>query len=266
MSAAKIRWEAFLKQIEDRHAAICDEARSGSKAAFAQLGTDTTPISHAWMAVRDRLLELESRIIDTWNQKVEAVFEAEGVDRPTQMSERRRGEDLKFELENRREAAELGTFADVAREMHKRALETQPERNCVHCGAPLSIPVTYRAMNLTCPHCRSVVTFEPGSLARIAMATGSHAMAWEASHPEWLAMRVAERRIRDHRSPTPLAVLKGYEQAQIAYWFKYIGSRAHFEPELRDVPMEVRSRMGFWWTQMESEEEWRKAGSPRAPL
>ncbi len=263
MSAAAARWDAFLTQIRERHAAICEEALEGSKAALAQAGFDTTPISHAWMAVTDRLKELERRVIDTWNDKVEGVFEAEGVDRATQMAERRRGEDLAFNLENQREVAELGTWAHAAREMHARAVTTQTERNCVHCGSPLAIPITYRALNVTCGHCRSIVTFEPGTTARMAIAMGSHAMAWESAHPHWLAMRNAERRIRDTRSPTPLALLKAYERAQLDYWFQYIGARANFEPELHDVAFEVRSRMQFWWTQMDTEEEWRRAGSPR---
>lgn len=266
MSAAIARWDAFLKQIADRHAAVCQEAEEGSKAALAACGYDFIPISHAWMAVTDRLKELERRIVDTWHEKVESVFEQEGVDRATQLRELRKGEDLAFELENRREASEMRTFAEGARAIHQRALATQVERNCGHCGVPLPIPVTYRAINVTCRHCGSIVTFEPGTLARTAIATGAHAMAWEAAYPEWLAMRRAERAIRYHRSPTPLAVLKAYEQAQIAYWFKYIGTKAHFEPELRDVAFEVRSRMQFWWTQMTSEEEWRKAGNPRATI
>ena len=266
MSAAAARWDGFLKQIADRHAAVCQEAEEGSKAALAACGHDFIPISHAWMAVNDRLKELERRIIDTWNEKVEAVFEQEGVDRGVQMRERRKGEDLAFDLENKREASEMRTFAAGARELHQRALVTQAERNCGHCGVPLAIPVTYRAINVTCTHCQSVVTFEPGTLARMAIASGGHALAWEAAYPEWLQMRRAERAIRDHRSPTPLAILKAYEQAQIAYWTKYIGTKAYFEPELRDVAHEVRSRMQFWWTQMTTEEEWRKAGNPQASV
>jgi hypothetical protein len=266
LSAAAARWSAFLQQIEGRHAAVCQEAIEGTRAALAATEYDFVPVSHAWMAVTDRLKELERRIIDTWHEKVEAVFEQEGVDQATLARERRRGEDLAFELENRREEAEMRSFAAGAREIHNRALATQAEHNCRQCGAPLPIPLTYYAVNVTCAHCRTVGTFEPGTLARMAIATGAHAMAWEGAYPEWLAMRRAERAVRDHRSPTPLSLLKAYEQAQIAYWFKYIGTRAHFEPALRDVPLEVRSRMQHWWTMMETEEEWRRAGSPRAQV
>lgn len=266
MSGAAQRWAAFLKQIEDRHAAVCAEAVEGSKAAVAVLGADVTPIAHAWMAVTDRLHELERRILDTWDEKVCDVFEAEGAPPDVQARERRKGEDLAFELENRRDRAEMLASAEGARELHRRALAAEPARACVRCGAPLDVPPTYRAVNLTCPHCHSLVTFEPGTLARAALASGSHALAREAAHPEWLAMRHAERAIRDVRSPTPLGLLKAYERAQIAYWFKYVGARAHLEPELRDLPLEVRSRMHHWWTSAESEEEWRRAGSPREPI
>jgi hypothetical protein len=266
MSAASARWSAFLQQIGERHAAVCAEAEEGTRAGLAATDYDFVPISHAWAAVNDRLKELERRILDTWNEKVEAVFEQEGVDAVAIARERQRGEDLAFELENRREASEMRAFAAGAREIHRRAASTQTEHRCRQCGAPLAIPLVCVAVNIACQHCRTVCTFEPGTLARMAIATGAHAMAWEAAHAEWLAMRRAERAIRDARSPTPLPLLKAYEQAQLAYWFKYIGTKAQYVPELRDVPLEVRSRMQFWWTQMESEEEWRRAGSPRAPV
>jgi hypothetical protein len=261
--SALVRWAGFLKQIGDRHKLICEEAEQGAKEALVATNFDPTPIGIAWMAVTDRLKELERRIIDTWNEKVEATFEAEGIDRATQMAERRKGEDLAFQLENAREANEMKVYANGARELHARALSTQKERNCPQCGVPLPVPVVYNAINVKCAHCGSIATFEPGTTARMAIAFGSHAIAWEAAAQEWLAMRNAERRIRDTRSPTPLALLKDYERAQLAYWFKYIGTKSHLEPVLKDVPFEVRSRMEFWYRQMDSEEAWRQAGAPR---
>jgi hypothetical protein len=243
VSAALARWEAFLSQIAARHAAICAEAEEGSQAALAACGNDVTPLAHAWMAVTDRLKELEQRIASTWHEKVEAVFEAEGLDRDLQLRELERGNDLAFELENRREASEQRSFARAARELHARALAEQVNRRCGHCGVDLPVPVTYRAVNVSCRHCGTLVTFEPGTLARMAVAAGSHAMAWEAAMPEWLAMRRAERALRLHRSPSPLALLKAQEHAQIAYWWKYFTAKAHFEPEVRDVAREVRARM-----------------------
>jgi hypothetical protein len=266
MSALQ-RWEGFLKQIADRHASVCQEARDGAKEALAAADHDPTPVAHAWAAVTNRLIELERKIIDTWNEKVDDTFEAEGFDPKRRAAEREKGATLAWELENQRQAVEMGVFAWGAREMHAKALAQQPERNCPHCGAPLNVPVSYRSLNLTCAHCRTVVTFEPGALARIAVAFGAHALAWEAAQAEWLGMRTTERRVRDTRPPVPLALLKDHERAQIAYWFKYMKARAHFEPELRDVAYEVRCRMEHWYTMSaEHEEEWVRAGRPKEPI
>lgn len=264
MSAAAARWGAFLQQIEARHAAICAEAEEGTRAGLAATDYDFAPISHAWMAVIDRLKELERRIVDTWHAQVAAVFEQEGADAAAQAQALARGESLAFDLENRRECAEQRALAAGARELHRRAAASQREHRCRQCGAPLSVPVTSIAVHVACQHCRTLCVFEPGTLARSALASGAHAMASEAAEAEWLAMRRAERALRAARSPAPLALLKAYEEAQIRYWTRYFGAKAAYAPELRDVPLEVRSRIEPWWAQAECEEEWRRAGSPRA--
>ncbi len=266
MRAAE-RWQSFLKQIEERHRLVRDEAAAGAREALPEGGYDPTPIAIAWAGVNDRLLELERRIIDTWHEKVEDVFESEGYDRPALDVERQKGEELAFVLESAREAAEMHLFAEIAREIHGRALAAQKERLCPSCGAPFEVPVSYRSVNLRCAHCGSVATFEPGTLARNAIAFGSHPMAWVAAEREWNAMRRAERRVRDQRPPASLASLKDHERAQIAYWSAYFRTKSQFEPELFDVAREVRARMEWWYTShAEHEEAWRAAGRPREAL
>lgn len=258
------RWQSFLKQIEERHKLVRDEAVAGAREAFPEGGYDPTPISIAWAGVNDCLLELERRIIDTWHEKVEDVFEAEGYKRPELDVERRKGEVLAYELENARQSAEMHLLAGLAREIHQRALATQKERQCPTCGATLDVPLSYRAVNLRCAHCSSVSTFEPGMLARSAVAFGAHPIAWVTSEREWHLMRQAERRVHDQRPPVPLALLKDYERAQITYWFSYFKTKSQFEPELHDVAREVRARMAWWYdSHAEHEEEWLAAGRPR---
>lgn len=268
MSArAHERWAAFLAQIRERHRLVCDEAEQGAREALRESGFDPTPISVAWMAVTNRLQDLESRIIDTWNEKVDATFDAEGYEHAEKMAARMRGDELAFELENARQAAEMRVFAYGAREVHDRAVASQRERLCPGCGAPLAIPLTYRAVRVACDHCRALSTFEPGTLARTAVAFGAHALSWESAQKEWEAMRRAERAIRLTRSPAPLALLKDYERAQIAYWFRYFTTKAHFEPAVRDVALEVRSRMDGWYRMSaENESEWVHAGRPREAI
>jgi hypothetical protein len=268
MSARAIdRWQGFLTQIHDRHKLVREEASVGARDALRESGYDVTPIGVAWMGVNDRLLELEKRIIDTWHEKVESAFEAEGYQRPALDAERRKGEDLAFALENARQSVEMHVYAEGAREIHTRSLATQRERNCPTCTAPFEVPVVYRALNLRCAHCGAVSTFEPGTLARTAIAFGAHAFSWVSAEREWYAMRDAERRVRDQRPPVALALLKAYEAAQIAFWSKYFATKGQLEPELHDVAREVRSRLEWWYTaSAEHEEEWRAAGRPRAQI
>lgn len=259
------RWQGFLTQIHDRHTLVREEAAAAARDALRESGYDVTPIGVAWQGVNDRLMELERRIIDTWHEKVESAFEAEGYPRPALDIERRKGEDIAFILENARQSTEMHVFADGAREIHARAAAAQHERNCPTCTAPLDVPVVYRALNLRCTHCGAVATFEPGTLARTAIAFGAHALAWVSAETEWNAMRESERRVRERRPPVPLALLKTHEQTQLAYWFKYFTTKAEFEPALSDVAREVRARMEWWYTSSaEHEEEWRAAGRPRA--
>jgi hypothetical protein len=70
------------------------------------------------------------------------------------------------------------------------------------------------------------------------------------------------------RPPRPLAPVKAYELAQIAYWRTYLKARAWFEPELaRDPAMEIRRRMQQWYeSHAEFEEGWVAAGRPREEL
>ena len=75
------RWDAFLAQIEERHRAVREEAAQAAGAAITTAAAPTgAALSQAWSAVESRLQELERRIMDTWHEKVDQVFSAEGVD------------------------------------------------------------------------------------------------------------------------------------------------------------------------------------------
>ena len=49
-------------------------------------------------------------------------------------------------------------------------------------------------------------------------AVSAHVLAQEAATGEWRAMRAAMRALNAYRPPAPLAAVKAYERAQIAYW------------------------------------------------
>jgi hypothetical protein len=267
MSTAHQRWAGFLDQIAERHAAIGVEVEAAAREALRASNYDPGAINASWNAATHRLRELERRIIDTWNEKVEATFEAEGVDHETRMSERRKGADLAYTLENAQQALEMRILADGAREMYARALSSERAHVCARCGASMPMAFTYRALDVACPACGTPGVFEPSADARNVVAFGAHALAWETAQRDWLAMRVAERAVRDARPPAPLAALKRFERAQIAYWTRYIGAKAHLVPEVGDVALEVRSRMDPWYRmKAEYEEEWVRAGRPRETI
>jgi len=211
------RWEAFLAQIAARAASVRAEAEASAR-AFDQL--DTQPLSHALMAVRSRLQELETMITDTWHAKVDDAIVAEGADRE---AARAKGEALRYKLDDEREELEPRIFAEIARQRYARG--------------------------------------QGESVAALA----AHAVPQEAVVHEWRAMRAAERAMRAIRPPVPLAAIKAYERAQIAYWRAYLRVRSQFEPILaRDPALEIRSRMEQWYvSSAEYEEAWVAAGRPR---
>lgn len=267
MATAPGRWTGFLRQIAQRHDEVSREAGACATDALAQTGFDPTPIGTAWGAIDMRLADLERKIDETWGAQVERAFEAEGADRAAIDAAREEGLRLRHELEDRRESLRSTIFADIARRTYARALAERTDRACPRCGAGLDLPITFRALQVSCAHCGALATFEPGTLMRSVVAWGAHSLASEAAHGQWLAMRAAERAARAVRPPVPLALLKAYERAQIAYWTAYVTARAQLEPEMRDVGLEVRSRMDAWYRfSAEHEPEWVRAGRPREPV
>jgi hypothetical protein len=289
--AAIARWDGFLEQIATRHRSVRADAEASARTFIGSIagGGDYQPLSNQLMAVRNRLQELETMIIDTWHAKVEDAIFAEGGTVADRDREYWKGETLKRQLDGEREEMEPRIFAALARERFAAALARyagdggagasvpmseqsgSPARvfgavGCARCGTRLEVGgVTFRAVELGC-HCGARTAFEPGDLMRSVAAIGTHAIAQEAVVAEWRAMRDADQRVRDTRPPVSLAVLKAYEAAQINYWRAYLGVRCQLEPELaQDPAKEIRMRMEQWYQYTaEHEEAWVKAGRPRA--
>lgn len=266
--SALARWEGFLAQIAERHRGVRTEAEAAARAFVASIagGGDYQPLSNQLTAVSSRLQELATMISDTWHAKVEDAIFAEGGTVADRDREWARGEHLRYQLEDEREALEPRIFAHLARERFARALAAYPGGvACARCGARLEVGVTFRAMELAC-WCGAKTSFEPGPAMRTVAAIGAHAIAQEAAHAEWLALRTAERALRFERSPHSLGVIVAIERAQITYWRAYLAVRSQLEPELaRDPAKEVRMRMEQWYTAFaEHERAWVDAGRPRA--
>jgi hypothetical protein len=111
--------------------------------------------------------------------------------------------------------------------------------------------------------------FENPAHAQTAAAIGAHVLAQEAATGEWRAMNAALRALNAYRPPAPLAAVKAYELAQIAYWRAYLTVRHRYEPaiQIHNLPFEIGSRMEQWYvSSAEFEPAWVQAGRPREPL
>jgi hypothetical protein len=266
--SALARWDALLAQIQGRHQQVREEAQAAGRQFIAGVvhGGDVAPLSHQLGAVKHRLQDLESKIMDTWHAQVDDAIMGEGNAVEVRDAVRDKGIAIGHALEDARDELEISLLAELARARYQAAVATAPPLVCGGCGASYAAPQAFRLIELPCGRCGSVMRYDPSELMRSAGAIGTHPISHEAATAEWRVMRVCDRRLRAARSPAPLALLKDYEAAQLAYWRRYLTARAWFEPELgRDLAMEVRRRMEQWYqTSADHEETWVAAGRPRA--
>lgn len=266
--SALARWDGFLAQIKSRHEQVRAEAQAAGREFIAQVthGGDPQPLSHQLGAVKHRLSDLETKIMDTWHAQVDDAIMNEGNPVSVRDAACQKGIDLGHQLEDARDELETSLFAELARARYQVATAAQAPVTCARCQAQYAPPQAFRMVEWPCGNCGAAVRYDPDELMRSAGALGTHPVSQEAAIVEWRAMRAADRRMRAARSPRPLAVLKDSEAAQIAYWRRYLAARAWFEPELgRDPEMEVRRRMDQWYLYTADQEEaWVAAGRPRA--
>ena len=259
------RWDAFLANIAKRHGDLLAEAVAGCEALHLQSGLDPSAMTSAFSGINRRALDLESKIMDAWSDKVDDALDDAGASSAVTDRESAKGEALADRLELERERARVKIFADAARRLMERAsLEQRTEHLCTQCGALLAIPEgTSRAVNVTCAQCQSVNTYEPGTWARWVEGFCVHPLTEEASWDWWVALRSAEARRREARNTT-LELIQAEEQAMIVWNQAYFRLRAGMFPAYRgDEDAYLRGRMAQFYTGLEHEGAWKRAGQPR---
>lgn len=257
------RWDGFLAQVRERFLGIMQEAQAGCPMLLEQADFDPIPMSNAWGAIEMRAKQLESKIEDTWNDQVEATFESAGAPPEAIAWERGKGDQLRDFMEIERERNRIAIFADAGRKFFQRATsETGKTFGCVRCGAPIEVPFTFRALNITCPHCTTVNGFEPGTRMRMGEMC-IHPLCEEAAWNQWVAMHQAETAWRRSRGAT-IEILKAWERAQIAFWHTYFSTRVRLMPDTAAAfDADLRSRLRHFYDSMEREGAWIRAGRPR---
>ena len=232
---------------------------------FDQADLDPASMNNAWTGMAARARQLSSKVQDTWNDKVEPAFEE--ADAPSELvdQQRARADALCDEIEVATEQTRIAIWCDAARKVWARAeAEAPKELACSQCGASIPAPRVLMSVNVTCQHCQSVNTFEPGPRARMIEHFCAHPLSEEIAWPQWLAMRQAEQRLHTARNPK-LEHFKGYEQAQIDYWRSYLQARAQMVPRYQaSFDADLRGKMAYFYDRIEHEKAWAEAGRPRA--
>ncbi len=246
MNAVVARWDGFLMQVQGRFATIMREAQEGCPLLLAQADFDPVPMGNAWGAMEMRARQLDTKIEETWSGQVEGAFERAGATPDALAYERAKGDAMRAHLDVERERTRIGIFADAGRAFFERArVEIGRGFACQRCGAPLEVPFTFRALNVTCPHCTTVNGFEPGTRMRMG-ETYIHQLCEEAAWAEWVTMRQAESVWRRSRGASK-ELLKVWERAKLAFWRAYLTARIRLLPDTAgafeaDLAGRMRSR------------------------
>jgi len=259
------RWDAFLANIEERHAQLMAEALQGCAAVHQQAGLDPAPIANAWMAIEGRAKKLQMKIDDTFGDKVEDAMDDEDAPGHVVDRERAKGEALDRRMEVERERTRIQIHADAARRIQEVALqEQQTSHACTQCGAQLEFPRgTYFAINVYCTQCGSLNSYEPGGWMRLAGSFCVHPLSEEAAWDKWLALQDAERAHTDARRET-LERIQAHERAYLAYTEAYFRARARLFPQYAPaLDDDIKGRMKAFYTIVERSRVWIEAGRPK---
>lgn len=265
VAAVLQRWQRFQQQIEQRFVEVLAEAEHGCAALLEHCDHDPAAMSNAWTAMHARAMDLGTRLADTWDEQVEPRLDELDVDVELEQRARAELDAMLDRMEVELERARLRIFAGAARTLWARALRDQPDHlRCPQCGASQPVPATFSAVNVACPCCGSLVTYEPGRRVRMIESTCVHPLCEEAAWEQWLAMRRAERHLHAARTET-LELLSAFEKAQILYWHTYLQARVALLPHTaQSFTDDLRGRLQAWYQQVEHHAAWARAGRPRA--
>lgn len=243
----------FLDKVRARVKEIEGEATAAYADVIASDAVDGTALSGVSSALKARLLQLGSKVDDSWSTIDNEIDKLDLED--SREAGRFQGAMLTLKAQLRswleRETERIITTgeADAARALHAVALaEAQQTVPCQHCGAELGRPQWHQATNVTCPHCKAVSVLTPGTASAMFTAGGgSIFLAREAAWPAWCAMQDAEAHWHRLRHKT-LDDLARWEAANRAYWQAFASAMGTYHPgwTAEHVANEVTGKMSHF--------------------
>jgi len=235
------KWDGFLAKVEQRLQEVHAEAEAGMDQLIAMHTTDYGPIGAGFTALQTRYHGLGTKVSDAW-EKIEEQLEEINDQKESRKSEEL---DAYYELEDQQRAKYDALYekvdlqyqylavkksADWARQLYPLAqAEIQTEKACTQCGAPFQQTVYHQAVNLTCPHCGSVNSCNPGMATAMYFGSGVHNLAEEQCWAEKMAELKADKALSDWRHPTQFDFQTRLDAAQ-AFWDKYFAVTQQLNP------------------------------------
>lgn len=233
------RWSAFVGKVRGRFDQVAEETRQGCMALLVQCDDDPGAMTNAFTAMERRLMGLESKVQDTFDERVAPEVGGSLFDRLDAI-----GRQAVATMERDRERLRIDVYAAAARRIWQRARAEQVDQVvCPQCSAAVPVPETFQSIHVRCGHCDGLVTFEPGSRLRAVQGYVVHPLAQEAAWDAWVAKEAAQNRLDGARGE-PRALVEALEAAEIGYWRAYLTARARMMPNLaRDLDKDLEGKM-----------------------
>lgn len=164
------RWNGFLDKIKSRHQEVLDQAKEPMAEMIAGIEYDTIGIHNVLQGLKFQSVEqLYKKAEDSW-EKMEIELEKIGTSWDTIFKIRKKHDELRYWMDEDFERYSIKTFADAARQIQKNVMKHIDENkihNCVKCGDQLPIKAySFMAINLKCPSCGAINTYEPDGKVR----------------------------------------------------------------------------------------------------
>lgn len=183
------RWDGFLAKIKERYNEVINSAKEPIQEMILGLEYDSIVLHNVLNGLKNQsVFQLDKKINEAW-EKMENEAEKLGINYGLLDGPREKSEKTSKWMWDEFERFSVKTFADAARQIEKNIRAVVDENaihNCISCAGQLPVEVwSFQAVNVVCPNCGSVNTYEPDGRVR-AYEGCIGAYAQEYAVEEWI--------------------------------------------------------------------------------
>lgn len=185
------RWDGFLAKIKDRFNEVLNMSKEPLQELISGLEYDSIVVHNALQGIKNEsVYQLDKKINEAW-EKMDAEMDKLDVNYNLVSPHREKGATTSRWMWDEFERFSVKTFADASRQIEKNIRSVVDENaihNCVSCAGQLPVEIwAFQAVNVICPNCGSVNTYEPDGRVR-AMEGVIAAYAQEHAMEEWVKL------------------------------------------------------------------------------